>query len=147
MPPASHHVGEQVAVALKQGIKAGSDQIQIQLRPEELGRIEVKLDMAQDGRVAAVITADRAETLTLLRDDARGLEQSLRDAGLKADSGSLSFNLRGEQRFSDRPSDRPGRTGEPGRGNDRGRDATAVASATAAPVRGRRHLGALDIRI
>ena len=28
--------------------------------------------------------------------DSRGLERALQDAGLKTDSGSLSFNLRGE---------------------------------------------------
>jgi flagellar hook-length control protein FliK len=34
----------------------------------------------------------------MLQRDARELERSLQDAGLRADSGSLSFNLRGEQR-------------------------------------------------
>ncbi len=31
--------------------------------------------------------------------DARGLEKALQDAGLKTDSGSLSFNLRGQAQY------------------------------------------------
>jgi len=90
---ALHPVTEQVAIAVKRGVKAGNDQIQINLEPASLGKISVRLDFAQDGRVSAVFSADRADTLNLLNDDARSLEQSLRDAGLRADSGSLTFNL------------------------------------------------------
>ena len=39
---------------------------------------------------------ERSETLDLLQRDARSLERALNDAGLKADSGSLEFNLRGD---------------------------------------------------
>jgi flagellar hook-length control protein FliK len=90
---ALHSVTEQVAIAVRRGVKAGNDQIQINLEPASLGKISVRLDFAQDGRVSAVFSADRADTLSLLNGDARNLEQSLRDAGLRADSGSLSFNL------------------------------------------------------
>jgi len=51
--------------------------------------------MGMDGRVSAVVTADNKDTLDLLQRDQRALERALQDAGLKADSGSLSFNLRG----------------------------------------------------
>jgi hypothetical protein len=44
-----------------------------------------------------VITADNKETLDMLQRDRASLEQALADAGLKADAGSLSFNLRGGQ--------------------------------------------------
>jgi flagellar hook-length control protein FliK len=90
---ALHSVAEQVAIAVKRGVKAGNDQIQINLEPASLGKISVRLDFAQDGRVSAAFSADRADTLNLLNGDARSLEQSLRDAGLRADSGSLTFNL------------------------------------------------------
>ena len=36
--------------------------------------------------------------MDLLQRDARDLERALQDAGLRADSGSLSFNLRGDGR-------------------------------------------------
>ena len=40
--------------------------------------------------------ADRPETLDMLQRDARVLERALNDAGLRADSGGLSFNLRSD---------------------------------------------------
>jgi len=92
---ALHSVVDQVAISLKRGVKSGNDQIEINLEPASLGKIAVRLDFAQDGRVTATFSADRPDTLTLLNQDSRALEQSLRDAGLRADSGSLSFNLSG----------------------------------------------------
>src|SRR3546814_18557062 len=76
--------------------RSGQDQISIKLHPAELGRIEVKLENASDGTLRAVISAERTETLDLLQRDARGLERALQAAGVKTDSGSLSFNLRGQ---------------------------------------------------
>ncbi|MBL8705435.1 MAG: flagellar hook-length control protein FliK, partial [Rhodospirillales bacterium] len=63
-----------------------------------LGRIDVKLEVGEDGRVTAQVRAEKPETLELLQRDARGLERALQEAGLRADSGSLSFGLRGENR-------------------------------------------------
>ncbi len=88
--------GEQVAINLKQAIKDGSNDIHIQLKPDSLGAIDVKLNVNHEGRLTAVISADRSDTLNLLRQDSGSLQQSLRDAGFSADSGSLSFNLRGD---------------------------------------------------
>ncbi|MCH7887693.1 MAG: flagellar hook-length control protein FliK [Proteobacteria bacterium] len=90
-PPA-----EQVALQLQIAIRKGLDRITIQLKPAALGTINITLDVASDGRVSAVIAADRSDTLELLQRDARGLERALQDAGLRTDSGSLSFNLRGD---------------------------------------------------
>ena len=90
---ALHSVADQVVIGLKRGVKSGNDQIQINLEPASLGKIAVRLDFAQDGRVSATFSADRADTLNLLNNDSRSLEQALRDAGLRADSGSLTFNL------------------------------------------------------
>jgi flagellar hook-length control protein FliK len=90
-----HPAGEQLALNLKRAVKDGVDHIQIELNPPSLGKIEVRLDFAGDGHFNAVISASKPETLHLLQQDSKALEQSLRDAGLQADGGSLSFNLRG----------------------------------------------------
>ena len=90
-PPA-----EQVALQLRNAVSRGVDRIQIQLKPASLGAIDVTLDVSSSARVAAVVTVERAETLELLQRDARGLERALQDAGLRTDSGCLSFNLRGD---------------------------------------------------
>jgi len=47
--------------------------------------------------VKAIVSIERPETFELLQRDARGLEKALQDAGLKTDSNSLSFNLKGEE--------------------------------------------------
>jgi flagellar hook-length control protein FliK len=98
---ATKPVIEQVSVDIRKAIETGNDRINIQLRPASLGRIEVRLELAIDGRVQAMISADRPETLDMLQRDARGLERALQDAGLRADSHSLSFNLRGGHASTD----------------------------------------------
>lgn len=96
--PSFHPVITQVAAQMVQAAADGTDRISIRLSPAELGRIDVKLDFGPDGRVQAVFAAERPQTMELLQRDARDLERALQDAGLRADSGSLSFNLRGEAR-------------------------------------------------
>lgn len=87
---------DQVAVQIARAAATGADHINIKLKPAALGQVEVKLELTHDGRVAAVISADRSDTLDLLQRDAKALERALADAGLKTDSNSLQFNLRGE---------------------------------------------------
>lgn len=84
---------EQVAVKLNHQAKAGLDTLTIQLRPADLGRIDVKLSF-HDGSVTGTIIADNQTTLDLLTKDQRTLERALQDSGLRTDSGSLSFQLR-----------------------------------------------------
>jgi flagellar hook-length control protein FliK len=95
---------DQIAVQIRKAVDEGVDKIRIQLRPAELGRVEIKLDIGADGRVAASVSAERPETMELLQRDARGLQQALQDAGLRADSGSLSFNLSGQNDGENAPS-------------------------------------------
>lgn len=89
-------VSEQISVQVQRALGQGTDRINIQLKPAELGRIEVKLEVAHDGKINAVIAAERSDTLDLLRQDARHLQQSLQGAGLNADSSSLSFTLKNQ---------------------------------------------------
>lgn len=91
-PPAT----EQVLVQVRKAVAAGVDRLTVQLKPATLGRVDVQMEVGHDGRVQAVVSAERPETLYLLQRDARALTTALTDAGLQADSGSLSFNLRGQ---------------------------------------------------
>jgi flagellar hook-length control protein FliK len=140
--PIMLHAAEQVALGLRQAIKQGDGHIQIQLQPAELGAIDVKLNVNHDGRVTMVVSADRSDTLNLLRQDASTLTQALRDAGLQADSSSLSFNLRSGHSFNQQP----GHGGASGDGSSApGHDEPGVGSATGAQQR--RHAGGLDIHV
>ncbi len=90
-------ISDQVVFHLKAASHEGSSRITIQLDPVELGKLNIRLDIGKDGKAGIVITADNPQALDMLSRDAAGLQRALADAGLKADSGSLSFNLRGEQ--------------------------------------------------
>jgi flagellar hook-length control protein FliK len=92
--PLPHPATEQVAVHIAKASAEGVDKINVKLKPASLGHVDVQLDIAADGRVQVVVSADRADTLNLLQRDARGLERALNDAGLQMDQQSLSFNLR-----------------------------------------------------
>jgi len=95
-PVPARFITNQVAVQIQKAFGDGGDRISIQLKPAELGRVEVHLNVGKDGHVAAVITADRADTLDLLQRDARILQNALQDAGLQADGNSLSFELKSQ---------------------------------------------------
>jgi hypothetical protein len=89
-------VVDQVSVQITKAIKDGVDRINIQLRPEHMGRVDVRLEVNADGRVQASVTADNKGTLDMLQRDSRELERALQQAGLQTDTGSLNFSLRGQ---------------------------------------------------
>jgi len=95
--PQRQAIADQVTVQINKAIAAGQDRINIQLRPESLGRVDVKMDIGKDGSVSIMVVADSKDTLELLQRDAKDLLRALADAGLKADSSDLNFNLRGQQ--------------------------------------------------
>lgn len=132
-------VQDQVAVHISKNVSDGNDQFTINLRPAELGRIDIKLEIGQDGRVTASVAVERAQTLELLQRDSRNLERALQDAGLKADSNSLNFSLRGDGGQSFQDSGRQGGSGRRGRGFGGGtgevEDAQAAYTLTLAPGR------------
>jgi len=101
-PVPAHVVADQVAVNIQRGIAQGQDRITVQLRPAELGRVEVKMEMAHDGKMNVVVAAERPETLDMLRQDSRSLIQALNEAGMQADENSLNFQLQeqGDQNAS-----------------------------------------------
>lgn len=92
--PQPHEVIDQIKVQIASQSKDGVDTIKVQLKPTELGAIEIKLDVAKDGSVTTVVTADNKDTLDLLKKDQSSLQKALSDAGLKSDLGSMTFNLR-----------------------------------------------------
>lgn len=94
--PQQDNVTEQVEVRLRNALADGSRRMEIHLKPAELGRVDVRIDTDADGRSHVTVTADKRDTLDMLQRDARALERALNEAGLKADSNNLSFNLRGE---------------------------------------------------
>ncbi len=86
-----------LAVNIAQQAQAGAKRFDIRLDPPELGRLEIRLDVARDGRATAHLVVERAETLDLLQRDARSLERALQNAGLETSKDGLTFSLKDQQ--------------------------------------------------
>ena len=82
-----------LAVHIARKFEGGESRFEIRLDPIELGKLDISVTVTDDGRVQAVMRAERPETLDMLQRDARVLENQLRQNGLNVDSGSLSFSL------------------------------------------------------
>jgi len=93
----TQNVVEQVSVKITKALQAGNDRISIKLSPAELGRVEVKMELGHDGRVMAVVTAEKQDTLDLLRRDSSDLQKALQEGGMDLDSGDMTFNLKGDE--------------------------------------------------
>lgn len=93
---------DQVTIRIREAFDAGDSQVRIQLQPKELGRIDVRMEITESGRMSALVVAERPDTLEMLMRDARGLERALQQAGFQTDSNSLSFDLKnGDEQAGD----------------------------------------------
>lgn len=146
-PPPARQVA-QIAIALALG-NGGAPRLTVALEPEELGRVEIRVERgAGDGEAARVrVVAERPETLALLQRDARQLDRALQGAGIAVAEGGMRFSLAGHEGGA-----AGGGAGNEGGGGTtrRGRDgAGAVPDAARPPVPTYRGagLGLLDIAI
>jgi flagellar hook-length control protein FliK len=83
-----------LAVEIASNVKSGKSSFEIRLDPADLGRIDVRVQIDQNGQVTSHLTVEKPETLSMLQQDAPQLQQALNDAGLKTDGGGLQFSLR-----------------------------------------------------
>lgn len=144
--PQAKEILDQVKVQIaKQG--ANGDTIKVQLKPVEMGSIEVKLDLAKDGSVSGVVTADNKDTLAMLKNDSRTLEKALSDAGFKTDAGSLTFNLRGESQQQTAQDQSGGRRSRRALAAMNGVDATQSGAAAQAQARFAGGRSGVDIQV
>ena|SRR6185437_3202037 len=90
-----------IAASIAAKATAGSKTFEIRLDPPELGHVDVHLTVDNDGRVQAMVMADRPHTLDLLQRGSHDLERALKDAGLNLSNNSLNFSLKGEGRQGD----------------------------------------------
>ena len=87
-------IGRETGVPIAHRIGAGGDEMTLHLSPASLGRIEVKIAF-EDGSLRATLRADNPAALDLLRRDSTDLSRALDQAGVRSDSGSLTFQGRG----------------------------------------------------
>ena len=89
----SREVIEQVKVNITKSAIKGVDKIDISLKPEDLGHIEIKLQLSKDGKLQAHIISSRPETMEILQKDMQSLQKAFADAGFQTDENSLSFSF------------------------------------------------------
>lgn len=89
-------VVEQIKVNITKSAVKGIDTIDIQLKPEDLGKIQIKMHIAKNGKLQAEIISSRPETMDLLQKDASGLAKAFNDAGYDTDSRSFNFSFQEE---------------------------------------------------
>jgi flagellar hook-length control protein FliK len=123
----------QVGLAISRNAEDGLQSFTMQLRPERLGTVDVKLDVDDKGHATASFIADRPETLALLRQDANHLVKSLNEAGVNTDAGSLNFSLRNSSNGSAEADEQRGSFGQNGGRAAMGGGGSADTE-TAAPV-------------
>jgi flagellar hook-length control protein FliK len=84
-----------IEIALK--TLAGINRFEIRLDPGDLGRIDVSIEIDDQGEVKTHLAVDKVETLALLQRDARTLERAFEQAGLKPSDGGVNLSLRDQQ--------------------------------------------------
>src|SRR5690606_20767604 len=111
----------QIAAQIHRRLEGRSTRFEMALTPDELGRVDVKLDIDSEGRLAARLAFDNPAAATDLRGRADELRRQLESAGFQMaedafeftqrDSGSSAFdrggNARDEQSRAGRSSLRP----------------------------------------
>ncbi len=122
---------EQVALAIGR-LTNGARSFSMQLNPEHLGAVDVRMEVDSKGKTKVAITAERPETLALLKLDSHHLVKALQDSGVSADQASLSFSLR--EQGSNAASDRRSGNGQSGRNAGR-TSADDTQDSEAVPVR------------
>jgi hypothetical protein len=99
---ASIDVTAQIAAQIQRRLEGRSTRFEIALRPAELGRVDVKLDIDAEGRLAARLAFDNPAAATDLRGRVDELRRQLEAAGFELaddafefaerDSGSSAFD-------------------------------------------------------
>ncbi|MGN1120484.1 MAG: flagellar hook-length control protein FliK [Oscillospiraceae bacterium] len=79
----------QAAQRIEQTIKQTTEdaaEYTLELNPEELGKITVKLTKAADGAVSVTVAAENARTQRILEQHSETIQSNLRDSGIQLDS-------------------------------------------------------------
>mgnify|MGYP001035660114 CR=1 FL=1 len=86
--------GNDIGVEIARALDKGGDDLLIRLDPRHMGRIDVRLSFDHDGVLRAVLSADSASSLDMLRRESTDLGRALADAGIRSDGQSLRFDSR-----------------------------------------------------
>lgn len=80
----------QIVLRAAQAAREGVETISVDLRPPELGRVELQLTF-RDGGVQVVLRAEQPETFEALRQERHSLVQQMEQAGIQLGGGGLDL--------------------------------------------------------
>jgi flagellar hook-length control protein FliK len=86
----SSEILNQITDRIKTTMEAGKDVVKIQLQPENMGKVDVRIVRGSDG-VQFFFTADTPSTSRMLQATMNQLHQNLLDAGVKVGNMSVSY--------------------------------------------------------
>lgn len=90
----SHPAVQTVAAVINKAAKENTSQtISLRLDPPDLGRLEVQMKYKKGDPLKVHVVLEKADTAAMFQRDAHALEAALKDAGVQADSSSLSFEM------------------------------------------------------
>lgn len=130
----AHPATQMVAASISKAAQGGDSKVMtLKLDPPELGRINVRLEFAQDGKsLKTLIIAEKPETYMMLQRDAHVLERALQGNGLDvSEDGGLNFELAQDGSLFDQNPDGRGQNaggGSGGRGEG-GEDEVIIETA------------------
>lgn len=127
---------EALSIAIARRVDEGSHVFEISLTPDDLGRVDVHLEFAEDGQMTARVYADRPETLHLLQQDRAELVRNLAGQSAATQNATVSFALR-DGTAGQGGSSGNNSSGEGG-GQRRGKGQSALAAESAAAAAGPR---------
>ncbi|ESQ76022.1 flagellar hook-length control protein FliK [Asticcacaulis sp. AC402] len=84
----------QLSLAIQKRLSDGTTKFQLELKPADLGRVDVALTITSEGRVSAHLQFDTPITATTFAARESELRQHLTAAGLKLDGDALTFSSR-----------------------------------------------------
>ena len=123
------HIAEQLATRLRLSQAAGGSQVQLSLKPRELGEVTVQMNV-REGSVAATILVDKADTLRTLQTNIEDLKRSLEAQGLQI--GEFSVDVRGDSGAGGANARAAADLNQGDRRSSNGSNATSLAGAAAA---------------
>jgi len=131
----STEVINQISGALEALVKARQNTLRLQLNPEDLGRIDLRMTTSQNG-LTVVLSADQAATGKMLEGELAKLKQSLENAGIQLAQLSIGQHGAKGQMFESHSSLRgnAGRS-KPGKGISAGNE--KVETVISKPISGR----------
>ncbi|MEX0645274.1 MAG: flagellar hook-length control protein FliK [Parvularculaceae bacterium] len=92
-PKAPHPAQVEFAKLLARRLDSGATHFDIRLNPAELGRVEARLTVAEDGKATLALNFDNQAALDLFARDETALRAALTSAGFQSGAGDLAFTM------------------------------------------------------